>query len=190
MKGKKTKRQVRPHRWAAALAVGALGAGAEPAFAQQLQQVSADERIAFDIAAQPLSSALSEFARQAQVNALYFSDDLRGLSSPPLRGSFTRQQALDHLLARSGYSGRINGANLILVQEQAARPQRESAAASGADVATTDAAQNETGEDDEEEIVVTGPRFVKSTERAVRYDPADLDAWIESRRRQSTSKPQ
>jgi predicted DNA-binding transcriptional regulator AlpA len=27
-----------------------------------------------------------------------------------------------------------------------------------------------------------GPRFVKSTDRAVRYDPVDLDAWIEARR--------
>lgn len=27
-----------------------------------------------------------------------------------------------------------------------------------------------------------GPRYVKSTDRAVRYDPADLDAWIAARR--------
>ncbi len=27
-----------------------------------------------------------------------------------------------------------------------------------------------------------GPRFVKSTDRAIRYDPKDLDAWIEGRR--------
>ncbi len=31
-----------------------------------------------------------------------------------------------------------------------------------------------------------GPRFIKSTDRAVRYDPKDLDAWVEERRRQST----
>jgi predicted DNA-binding transcriptional regulator AlpA len=31
-----------------------------------------------------------------------------------------------------------------------------------------------------------GPRFIKSTDRAVRYDPVDLAAWIEARRRQST----
>ena len=24
-----------------------------------------------------------------------------------------------------------------------------------------------------------GPKFVKSTDRAVRYDPSDLDAWVE-----------
>lgn len=32
-----------------------------------------------------------------------------------------------------------------------------------------------------------GPRFVKSTDRAVRYDPIDLDAWVANRRRQSTT---
>jgi predicted DNA-binding transcriptional regulator AlpA len=33
-----------------------------------------------------------------------------------------------------------------------------------------------------------GPRFIKSTDRAVRYDPLDLKAWIEARRRNSTAK--
>ena len=35
----------------------------------------------------------------------------------------------------------------------------------------------------------SGPRFIKSTDRAVRYDPAGLDAWISGRRRQSTTAP-
>src|SRR5690606_23965000 len=129
-------------------------AAAEPALAQSVQQTS-DERIDFDIAAQPLSSAVSEFARQAQVNALYYSDDLRRLSSPPLRGSYTRQQALDLLLARSGYNGHINGGNLVLAQEQSPRPQRPSAA-SGAETSQT---ANDAAEESEEEIVVTGTRI-------------------------------
>jgi predicted DNA-binding transcriptional regulator AlpA len=32
-----------------------------------------------------------------------------------------------------------------------------------------------------------GPRFIKSTDRAVRYDPIDLDAWIAARRSASES---
>ncbi len=154
MKGKNTKRHDRRRTLATALFSGAMGAvAAQPAFAQDLQQIS-DERVEFDIAAQPLSSALSEFARQAQVNALYFSDDLRPLSSPALRGSYTRQQALDLLLARSGYNGRISGANLVLVQD-APRPQRESAA-SGAEIPQ---ASNGADAEDDEEIVVTGTRI-------------------------------
>ena len=31
-----------------------------------------------------------------------------------------------------------------------------------------------------------GPRFIKSTPRAVRYDPADIENWIASQRRFST----
>lgn len=155
MKGKTTKRDDRRRKLATALILGAMGAtAAEPAFAQDIQQIS-DERIEFDIAAQPLSSALSEFARQARVNALYFSDDLRRLHSPQLRGSYTRQQALDLLLARSGYNGRISGGNLVLAQEQSSRPQQESAA-SGAEAQTS---TDERSSGDEEEIVVTGTRI-------------------------------
>lgn len=32
-----------------------------------------------------------------------------------------------------------------------------------------------------------GPRFIKSSTRAIRYDPADLDAWINARRSTSSS---
>lgn len=34
----------------------------------------------------------------------------------------------------------------------------------------------------------TGPRYVKSTIRAVRYDPRDLESWIEQRRRNAVAK--
>lgn len=157
MKGKTTKRDERRRKLASALIIGAMGGvAAQPALAQHIQQIS-DERIEFEIAAQPLSSALSEFARQARVNALYFSDDLRGLSAPQLRGSYTRQQALDLLLARSGYNGRISGGNLVLAQEQSSRPQRESAA-SGAETTQASNVANG-GTEDEEEIVVTGTRI-------------------------------
>ena len=64
MQGKTTtKRHDRQRKLATALILGAMGAAAaaKPAFAQDIQQIS-DERIEFDIAAQPLSSALSEFA--------------------------------------------------------------------------------------------------------------------------------
>jgi iron complex outermembrane recepter protein len=177
MKGKTTKRDDRRRKLATALILGAMGAtAAEPAFAQDIQQIS-DERIEFDIAAQPLTSALSEFARQAHVNALYFSDDLRGLASPVLRGSYTRQQALDLLLARSGYNGRISGGNLVLIQEQTSRPQRESAATSGADSTEANDARQ-----DEEEIVVTGTRIRGAVPAGANLLSIDRDEIEESGR--------
>jgi len=33
-----------------------------------------------------------------------------------------------------------------------------------------------------------GPRYVKTTDRAVRYDPTDLDHWIAGRRTQTTNQ--
>ncbi|MBU6406603.1 MAG: hypothetical protein KGS44_05620 [Alphaproteobacteria bacterium] len=33
-----------------------------------------------------------------------------------------------------------------------------------------------------------GPKFLKLRGTAVRYEPKDLDSWIESRRRRSTSE--
>jgi outer membrane receptor protein involved in Fe transport len=160
MKGKTTKRHDRRRELATALILGAIGAvAAKPAPAQELQQVSVDERVQFDIAAQPLSGALSEFARQARVNALYFSDDLRGLTSPPLQGAFTRQEALDRLLARSRYSGHITGTNLVLVENDPALPQRGSAASSAVERGALADAGRPDENPHEEEIVVTGTRI-------------------------------
>lgn len=142
-------------RFALVLLAGAISATAHPALAQQIPaSVRTDERVSFNISAQPLSSALSDFAHQAGVNALYFNDGLRGLSAPAIEGDFTRQEALNRLLQGSGYSGRINGGNLILVQD-ASRPQRESAAVNGAETAEAE----QSAADDEEEIVVTGSRI-------------------------------
>ncbi len=159
MKGDTTKRETRQRTLASALLLGAMSAiTSAPAFAQDLQRVSTNERVQFDIAGQPLSSALGEFARQAHVNALYFSDSLRGLSSPPLHGSYTPQDALDLLLVRSGFNGHISGGNLVLVQEQTPRPQPDSAVRSGAD---TDQRAEHSGNSEgrDETIVVTGTRI-------------------------------
>src|SRR5690349_20773578 len=182
MKGKTTKRHDRRRELATALILGAMGAAVTgPALAQSVQQIS-DERIEFDIAAQPLSGALSEFARQARVNALYFSDDLRGLSSPQLRGSYTRQRALDLLLARSGYNGRISGGNLVLAQEQSSRPQRESAANGAVDSTQATAGADEPNADSaqpDEEIVITGTRIRgahPAGSNLVSMDRAEIDA--------------
>ncbi|MEQ1820710.1 MAG: TonB-dependent receptor, partial [Terricaulis sp.] len=174
MKSKTTKRHDRRRKLATALISGAMGAvAAQPAFAQDVQQIS-DERVAFDIAAQPLSSALSDYARQAGVNALYYSERLHGLSAPAVEGDLTRQDALDRLLLGSGYGGRINGANLILVQD-ASRPQRDSAATNGAETANEEGA---TASDDQEEIVVTGTRIrgaAPAGSHVITLDREDID---------------
>jgi iron complex outermembrane recepter protein len=146
------------HRLALAMLAGTLGAGEHPAIAQEITAgVRGEERIEFRIPAQPLSSALSDFARQASVNALYFNDDLSRRSSTALFGWHTRENALELLLRGSGYSGRINAGNLILIQDPS-RPQRESAPASGAE-SEAERTNGATPADGEHEIIVTGTRI-------------------------------
>lgn len=41
---------------------------------------------------------------------------------------------------------------------------------------------------DKMRCVGRGPRFIRATDRAIRYDPADLEAFAAERRRQSTSQ--
>lgn len=41
---------------------------------------------------------------------------------------------------------------------------------------------------DKMRCVGRGPRFIKATDRAIRYDPADLEAFAAERRRQTTSQ--
>jgi len=67
-----------------------------------------------DIPAQPLSSALTEFGRQANVQILYDPDQLRGLTSPALRGDLEIGEALDTLLAGTNISYRIDGNSVVL----------------------------------------------------------------------------
>lgn len=166
-------------RFALALLAGAIGA-TTPALAQQIPaSVRTDERVSFSISAQSLSSALSDYARQAGVNALYLSDELRGLHAPPLAGSFTRQEALDRLLRGSGFSGRVDGANLVLVQD-ASRPQRESAAASGAETAQGE--PDTSVPNDQEEIVVTGTRIRGAPPAGANVISIDRDAIEQSGR--------
>jgi hypothetical protein len=83
--GKATKGKKRQRKLAAALVLGAMGAvAAQPALAQDLQQISADERIEFDIPAQPLSSALSEFVHRLR-KRLSQQCELRARLRPPFR---------------------------------------------------------------------------------------------------------
>lgn len=55
-------------------------------------------RTRFDIAAQPLASALNEFARQADVTLIFSYDAVSGARSQPLRGRFTVDEGLVRLL--------------------------------------------------------------------------------------------
>ncbi|MFZ2028849.1 MAG: TonB-dependent receptor [Vitreimonas sp.] len=105
----------------------------------------------FDIAAQPLASALSDFARQSGLQVLYPFEPLQRVQSLGLHGDYTRADALTALLSNSGYRAAITGDTVRL---EATGPQRQADAAS-----EQTETPNADASDTDETIVVTGTRI-------------------------------
>lgn len=68
----------------------------------------------FDLAAQPLDQALTQFARQAGLQLAAAPDLLRGLRGQPVHGSQDVKTALADLLRGSGLQGRISDGLLTI----------------------------------------------------------------------------
>lgn len=60
-----------------------------------------DRQLSFDLPPQPLAQALSELAAQSNLRLVLNTDDVRGLMSERLTGTFTPRAAIERLLARS-----------------------------------------------------------------------------------------
>ncbi len=132
--------------------------------------------ISYNIAPQPLSQALNEFARQSGVQILFPYEQLARLRAQEVRGRFSRTDALDRLLAHSGFEAHIDGDTVRLAVISSPQPPDEGQS-DGAQSATnganrgrqvaTEALQNNAGakpreeipEEISEEIVVTGTRI-------------------------------
>ncbi|MDH4982028.1 TonB-dependent receptor [Hyphomicrobium sp. D-2] len=87
--------------------------------ALQAQQLSAAQSntISFNIPAQPLTSALSAFARQSGVKLAYPASLTAGKSAPALSGQYTRDAALSQLLSGSGLSFSFTAANVATISD-------------------------------------------------------------------------
>lgn len=105
----------------------------------------------FDIAAQDLPGALNAYARQAGIQIFFPSERIAAMRSVPLRGMFTREEALRRLIAGTGLevARRSDGVVMLRLEH---RPTAE-VSASGTD-ATPPA-------EEAEEIVVTGSRIAR-----------------------------
>ena len=76
----------------------------------------------FDIAEQPLSTALLQIARQGDVSILASETLTRGRTAPAVRGRMTAQQAVERALANSGLSYRIAAdGTIVVIRSQAAK---------------------------------------------------------------------
>jgi outer membrane receptor protein involved in Fe transport len=140
---------------------------ATPAHAQSAAASAASAEINFDIEAQPLATALTEYARQSGLNVLYPYERLSHVNGQLVRGRYTRNGALQLLLLNSGYWASVEGGSVRLIA--APRPQHASSgaetAAADAPIAIPNTGQEETPSSDPapsatlgDEIVVTGTR--------------------------------
>ncbi len=86
--------------------------------------------IDLDITAQPLSDALSEFAKQSRMEVVFRSDIGKGLKSAGLRGSFTPEAALEKLLANTGLEYAYLKEGVVAIRPAGSAKGKESASAS------------------------------------------------------------
>ncbi len=75
---------------------------------------------AFAIAAQPLGSALIRFSETTGIQLFFDATLARGLQSPGVRGTMTRQEALAQLLAGSGLVYRFTNATTVAIERAGA----------------------------------------------------------------------
>jgi hemoglobin/transferrin/lactoferrin receptor protein len=98
---------------AAALVLSLPQASMQPAAAQE--KSARVGSISFHIPAQPLSSALNAFGRQSGLQVSLAAATSRGLTSSPVKGSFTPQQALAQMLqgTDTNYSITTDGTAIV-----------------------------------------------------------------------------
>ncbi|MGY2178522.1 TonB-dependent receptor domain-containing protein [Pseudomonas azotoformans] len=117
------------HRSPAPLALAILCAAIHSTIIQPSQALAAEATGTpsdqatrfFDIPAQPLTTALSAFARQANLQLGLEAGLVDGMQAPTLRGNFTQEQALQRLLGNAPVNWKIDGQrSLILSRRDAA----------------------------------------------------------------------
>ncbi len=102
---------------------------------------AADQTYQFDIPAEALSQALTDFSQASSRQIIFSEDVLKGRKVGGLHGRFTAAQALDTLLAGTDLRAETNPAGVLMVRSKNAQ-----------------AAQNDTAAE-VETVVVTGSRI-------------------------------
>jgi iron complex outermembrane receptor protein len=86
----------------------------------------------FNMPAQPLSSALNTVSKQTGLQPFYADGVVAGKQSPALKGNYSKQQAVEILLADSGLSHTFTGENTVAVKKPAT-PSSQAASKQQAD---------------------------------------------------------
>ncbi|WP_421552841.1 TonB-dependent hemoglobin/transferrin/lactoferrin family receptor [Pseudomonas yamanorum] len=100
-------------RLALAIHLGLFASACQVQAAEAPAGASQPATLMFDIAAQPLGSAVLRFADQAGLQVLFDSQRLQGLSSTALKGSFSVHEGLGRLLGAAPVEYRFTGARQV-----------------------------------------------------------------------------
>ncbi len=87
-------------------------------FSLSFPAYAAEATYKFDIPAETLSQALTEFGQTAAQQIIYSEELVKGKTTPGLHGSFTASQAIEALLAGSGLKAERNSAGVVMVSRK------------------------------------------------------------------------
>lgn len=97
------------------------GIAAPPVAVGGTQLAQDEQRIAFDIPAQDLNTAILDFAEKAGLQVFYDTEKLRGLRTRGVQGRYTPEEALGRLLEGTALGYRLTGAKTVTLQRAAAQ---------------------------------------------------------------------
>jgi outer membrane receptor protein involved in Fe transport len=108
-----------------------------------------------DIPAGNLVTALDSLARQTGAQFVYSADQMSNLHTRGTRGQMSAQQALDDLLAGTGYAARTDASGALVIVKVAPKPATSAPAPAAAQPATEPSKTLE-------QVVVTGSRIPRT----------------------------
>lgn len=100
------------------LCLGLISAATLPTAQAESPSATSESRT-YNIAAQPLYSALSALAEQSGVQFVYNSELVKGIDSQGVSGQYSLEGALKRLLSGSGISYRFSSGNTVTLQNTA-----------------------------------------------------------------------
>jgi outer membrane receptor protein involved in Fe transport len=122
-------------KWRGALATSVLlglGCVADGVAMAQAGTAATDAQTrTYNINAQTLGTALQEFAAQAGLQLLFSESDVAGMRTGGLQGSFTKDQALERLLAGSGLAFEFPKPDAVVIRRPGNSPDSTASRAAG-----------------------------------------------------------
>jgi len=125
----------------------------------------------YQIAAGSLKSALDAYARQSGRQVIYKVDEVRGAKSLGAEGSMTAEDALDQLLARSGFAAREDASGAVAIVKSLGGNSDAVSAGNNSASSLGDDAVSKVSQEGISEILVVGSRSQNVDIQRTKDDP-------------------